>query len=57
MNGKILINLLREKQIILASTTSLAVPDMSYSSSEGEDDFFDANDSPFTAGSQVVTPT
>lgn len=39
------------------TATSLAVPDMSYSSSEGEDDFFDANDSPFTPGSVVTTPT
>nr|XP_023024063.1 oxysterol-binding protein-related protein 9 [Leptinotarsa decemlineata] len=37
--------------------TSLAVPDMSYSSSEGEEDFYDANDSPFTPGSQIPTPT
>ncbi|KAF5307219.1 hypothetical protein FQR65_LT00735 [Abscondita terminalis] len=40
-----------------ATTTSLVVPEMSYSSSEGEDDFYDANDSPFAPGSQVTTPT
>ncbi|CAH0551346.1 unnamed protein product [Brassicogethes aeneus] len=39
-----------------AASTSLVVPDMSYSSSEGEDDFFDANDSPFTQ-SQLPTPS
>ncbi|KAB0805485.1 hypothetical protein PPYR_02455 [Photinus pyralis] len=39
------------------TSTTLAVPEMSYSSSEGEDDFYDANDSPFTPGSQVPTPT
>ncbi|KAL9699058.1 hypothetical protein quinque_002499 [Culex quinquefasciatus] len=32
------------------------VPETSYSSSEGEDDFFDANDDPFTS-SQLNTPT
>jgi hypothetical protein len=37
--------------------TSLVVPPMSYSSSEGEEDFYDANDSPFTPGSQQPTPT
>lgn len=42
---------------VARSTTSLAVPPMSYSSSEDEDDFFDANDSPFAAGSQATTPT
>lgn len=31
------------------------VPDTSYSSSEGEDDFYDANDDPFA--SQLTTPT
>ncbi|XP_072378379.1 oxysterol-binding protein-related protein 9 isoform X1 [Diabrotica undecimpunctata] len=36
--------------------TSLVVPDMSYSSSEGEDDFYDANDSPFSSGSQLPSP-
>ncbi|CAH1114531.1 unnamed protein product [Psylliodes chrysocephalus] len=36
--------------------TALVVPDMSYSSSEGEDDFYDANDSPFSAGSQLPSP-
>ncbi|XP_065077737.1 oxysterol-binding protein-related protein 9 [Ochlerotatus camptorhynchus] len=36
--------------------SSIAVPETSYSSSEGEDDFFDANDDPFTS-SQVNTPT
>ncbi|KAK5647456.1 hypothetical protein RI129_002348 [Pyrocoelia pectoralis] len=40
-----------------AASTTLAVPEMSYSSSEGEDDFYDANDSPFTPGSQAPTPT
>uniref|UniRef100_A0A182QKQ0 Oxysterol-binding protein n=1 Tax=Anopheles farauti TaxID=69004 RepID=A0A182QKQ0_9DIPT len=35
---------------------SISVPETSYSSSEGEDDFFDANDSPFTS-SQLNTPT
>ncbi|XP_044744788.1 oxysterol-binding protein-related protein 9 [Coccinella septempunctata] len=39
----------------LASPTSLAVPDMSYSSSEGEEDFFDANDYP-TSVSSVLSP-
>ncbi|KAJ8942655.1 hypothetical protein NQ318_013368 [Aromia moschata] len=46
----------RRRSRTIGTTTSLAVPDMSYSSSEGEDDFYDANDSPFT-GSQVPTPT
>ncbi|CAO1403299.1 unnamed protein product [Diamesa serratosioi] len=32
-----------------------AVPETSYSSSEGEEDFYDANDDPFS--SQVTTPT
>lgn len=32
----------------------LSVPETSYSSSEGEDDFYDANDDPFS--SQVTTP-
>ncbi|CAG9858970.1 unnamed protein product [Phyllotreta striolata] len=36
--------------------TALVVPDMSYSSSEGEDDFYDANDSPFSGGSQIPSP-
>ncbi|XP_030761058.1 oxysterol-binding protein-related protein 9 isoform X2 [Sitophilus oryzae] len=40
----------------ITTTTGLVVPDMSYSSSEGEDDFFDANDSPFI-NSQVPSPT
>lgn len=31
------------------------VPETSYSSSEGEDDFYDANDDPFS--SQVTTPS
>lgn len=43
--------------IVIASSTALVVPDMSYSSSEGEDDFFDANDSIVTPGSQAPTPT
>lgn len=34
---------------------NLSVPETSYSSSEGEDDFYDANDDPFS--SQVTTPT
>lgn len=33
---------------------SVQVPETSYSSSEGEDDFYDANDDPFS--SQVTTP-
>ncbi|XP_019877169.2 oxysterol-binding protein-related protein 9 isoform X3 [Aethina tumida] len=40
----------------IGATASLAVPDMSYSSSEGEEDFYDANDSPFTC-SQLPSPT
>ncbi|XP_008195979.1 oxysterol-binding protein-related protein 9 isoform X2 [Tribolium castaneum] len=40
-----------------SAAASLAVPPMSYSSSEGEEDFYDANDSPFTPGSQQQTPT
>ncbi|XP_062544680.1 oxysterol-binding protein-related protein 9 isoform X2 [Armigeres subalbatus] len=36
--------------------TSDTVPETSYSSSEGEDDFFDANDDPFTS-SQLNSPT
>lgn len=40
-----------------ATASTLVVPEMSYSSSEGEDDFYDANDSPFTPGSQTTTPT
>uniref|UniRef100_A0A1S4GPH1 Oxysterol-binding protein n=1 Tax=Anopheles gambiae TaxID=7165 RepID=A0A1S4GPH1_ANOGA len=39
-----------------ANIASISVPETSYSSSEGEDDFFDANDSPFTS-SQLNTPT
>ncbi|XP_060525866.1 oxysterol-binding protein-related protein 9 [Cylas formicarius] len=39
-----------------APVASLIVPDTSYSSSEGEEDFFDANDAPF-GGNQVPTPT
>ncbi|XP_056630030.1 oxysterol-binding protein-related protein 9 isoform X2 [Diorhabda carinulata] len=39
------------------NATSLMVPDMSYSSSEGEDDFYDANDSPFSSGSQLPSPS
>ncbi|XP_049544381.1 oxysterol-binding protein-related protein 9 isoform X1 [Anopheles darlingi] len=35
---------------------SISVPETSYSSSEGEDDFFDANDDPFSS-SQLNTPT
>ena len=34
---------------------SVQVPETSYSSSEGEEDFYDANDDPFA--SQVTTPT
>ncbi|XP_045477883.1 oxysterol-binding protein-related protein 9 isoform X2 [Harmonia axyridis] len=40
----------------LASSSSLAVPDMSYSSSEGEEDFFDANDYP-SGVSSISSPT
>lgn len=36
--------------------TASTVPETSYSSSEGEDDFYDANDSPFSV-SQATTPT
>lgn len=36
--------------------TFSTVPETSYSSSEGEDDFFDANDDPFSS-SQLNTPT
>ncbi|XP_055611984.1 oxysterol-binding protein-related protein 9 isoform X1 [Uranotaenia lowii] len=36
--------------------SSISVPETSYSSSEGEDDFYDANDDPFTS-SQLNTPT
>lgn len=32
-----------------ASILTLIVPETSYSSSEGEDDFFDANDDPFSS--------
>ncbi|XP_058053836.1 oxysterol-binding protein-related protein 9 isoform X2 [Anopheles bellator] len=39
-----------------ANIASISVPETSYSSSEGEDDFFDANDDPFTS-SQLNTPT
>lgn len=39
------------------TASNLVVPEMSYSSSEGEEDFFDADDSPFTPGSQTQTPT
>jgi len=35
---------------------TISVPEMSYSSSEGEEDFYDANDSPYS-GSQTATPT
>jgi len=35
---------------------TLVVPETSYSSSEGEDDFFDANDDTFTS-SQGNSPT
>lgn len=37
--------------------SSITVPETSYSSSEGEDDFFDANDDPFHSSSQLNTPT
>lgn len=37
--------------------STLVVPEMSYSSSEGEEDFYDANDSPFSTVSQGSTPT
>ncbi|VEN34123.1 unnamed protein product, partial [Callosobruchus maculatus] len=50
-------NITSQEYVPAGPTASLAVPDMSYSSSEGEDDFFDANDSPFTPGSQIPTPT
>ncbi|KAL1513667.1 hypothetical protein ABEB36_003050 [Hypothenemus hampei] len=40
----------------MSSAAALVVPDMSYSSSEGEEDFFDANDIPFV-GSLVSSPT
>lgn len=43
-------------RFFIATATALAVPEMSYSSSEGEDDFFDANDIPFSGGSQLPTP-
>ncbi|XP_019764480.2 oxysterol-binding protein-related protein 9 isoform X2 [Dendroctonus ponderosae] len=46
----------RRKIRTIPSVTALVVPEMSYSSSEGEDDFFDANDIPF-AGSQLPSPT
>ncbi|KAL9915793.1 oxysterol-binding protein-related protein 9 [Glossina fuscipes fuscipes] len=37
-------------------TTAMVVPETSYSSSEGEDDYYDANDDPFTSlGSSPVT--
>lgn len=39
----------------LGKMLHLSVPETSYSSSEGEDDFYDANDDPFS--SQVTTPT
>lgn len=38
----------------LVKMLHLSVPETSYSSSEGEDDFYDANDDPFS--SQVTTP-
>ncbi|CAG9804550.1 unnamed protein product [Chironomus riparius] len=38
-----------------SSRSSVQVPETSYSSSEGEEDFYDANDDPFS--SQVTTPT
>ncbi|XP_050305618.1 oxysterol-binding protein-related protein 9 isoform X2 [Anthonomus grandis grandis] len=38
----------------IPSVTALVVPEMSYSSSEGEDDFFDANDYP--TNSQLPSP-
>lgn len=45
-----------EEQIMLKiSVQQQLVPETSYSSSEGEDDFYDANDDPFS--SQVTTPT
>lgn len=37
------------------NSMTLVVPEMSYSSSEGEDDFFDANDDPFTSAAQTPT--
>ncbi|CAH1127420.1 unnamed protein product [Ceutorhynchus assimilis] len=40
----------------IPSVAALVVPEMSYSSSEGEDDFFDANDVPFVGGSQLPSP-
>lgn len=41
--------------MIKISVQQRQVPETSYSSSEGEDDFYDANDDPFS--SQVTTPT
>ncbi|XP_022921236.1 oxysterol-binding protein-related protein 9 isoform X2 [Onthophagus taurus] len=41
----------------IPTSPSLVVPVMSYSSSEEEDDFFDANDSPFAASNQIPSPT
>lgn len=41
--------------IDLPTILQVQVPETSYSSSEGEDDFYDANDDPFS--SQVTTPT
>lgn len=48
-------NLERSKLMTLVKMLNIAVPETSYSSSEGEDDFYDANDDPFS--SQVTTPT
>ncbi|GLV39794.1 uncharacterized protein CBL_08140 [Carabus blaptoides fortunei] len=46
----------RQAAIISATASmTLVVPETSYSSSEGEDDFFDANDSPFTSTTQTPT--
>lgn len=39
----------------LEKMLNFSVPETSYSSSEGEEDFYDANDDPFS--SQVTTPT
>lgn len=54
MCGNVEANKERMKQIF-DKIVHFPVPDTSYSSSEGEDDFYDANDDPFA--SQLTTPT
>lgn len=55
--GSECIESVRRHASLVGNPNVFSVPETSYSSSEGEDDFFDANDSPFSAGSHLATPT